>query len=387
MISALVLAASVSVTDVPKPTPSGWVTDMANVISPASEQQINARLFDLRNATGHEVAVVTVDDVNAASPKAFATALFNHWGIGNKDRNDGLLVLLVVGRRRLEMETGIGMESLLPNDWLVSMQQRVMVPKFKQGDFGGGIEAGLFEVDRKLRGAPSARAATPMVINPATGKPYPTRTPVSPYQSQLMRDPVTGALVPANGAPPAQLAGITRSASPGSSGESILTSAAGLFAVAVGGAGSVLGFLFLGRFMRKCPKCKSDTILLDELADNAHLNETQEFEESIGSVNYKVYVCPGCDFTRTVASAKWFSGYSSCRGCQARTMKSTSTTLTYATEDHGGTVQVNESCVRCPYTGEYTRSTPRRTRSSSSSSGGSSFGGGRSRGGGGGSSW
>jgi uncharacterized protein len=223
-----------------------------------------------------------------------------------------------------------------------------------------------------------------MVIDPATGKPYPTRTPVSRYKSQLMQDPVTGALVPANGAPPAQPAG----PSPGSSGGSILTSVAGLFAVAVGGAGSVLGFLFLGRFMRKCPKCKSDTILLDELADNAHLNEVQKFEESIGSVDYKVYVCPGCDFTRTVASARWFSGYSSCRGCQARTMKSTSTTLTYATEDHGGTVQVNESCVRCPYTGEYTRSTPRRTRSSSSSSSGSSsFSGGSSRGGGGGSSW
>ena len=386
MILALALAAGVAVTDVPKPIPSGWVTDMANVISKASEQQINARLFDLRNATGHEIAVVTVDDVNAASPKAFATALFNHWGIGNKDRNDGLLVLLVVGKRRLEMETGIGMESLLPDDWLVSMQQRVMIPKFKQGDFGGGIEAGLFEVDRKLRGAQPAMAATPIVIDPATGKPYPTRRPVSPYESQLVRDPVTGALVPANGAAPAQQAGITTSPTPGSSGGSFLTSIAGLFTVAVGGAGSILGFLFLGRFMRKCPKCKSDTILLDELADNAHLNEVQEFEESIGSVDYKVYVCPGCDFTRTVASAKWFSGYGSCRGCQARTMKSTSTTLTYATEDHGGTVQVNESCVRCPYTGEYTRSTPRKTRSSSSS-GSSSFGGGRSRGGGGGSSW
>jgi uncharacterized protein len=252
------------------------------------------------------------------------------------------------------------------------MQQRVMIPKFKQGDFGGGIEAGLFEVDRKLRGAQPA--------------PYPTRRPVSPYESQLVRDSVTGALVPANGAAPAQLAGITRSPSPGSSGGDFLTSVNGLFTMAVGGAGSILGFLFLGRFMRKCPKCRSDTILLDELSDNAHLNEVQKFEESIGSVDYKVYVCPGCDFTRTVASAKWFSGYSCCRGCQARTMKSTSTTLTYATEDHGGTVQVNESCVRCPYTGEFTRSTPRKTRSSSSSSS-SSFSGGRSRGGGGGSSW
>ncbi len=115
--------------------------------------------------------------------------------------------------------------------------------------------------------------------------------------------------------------------------------------------------------MKKCPKCKSDTVLLDELADDSHLDEKQTMEEQIGSVNWRVYVCPGCDFTRTVASNRWFSGYSSGRGCQARTLKSTSTTLTYATYDHGGTVQVNESCVRCPYRNSYTRSTPQRTRS------------------------
>lgn len=364
---------------------------MANVLSPASEQQINARLFDLRNATGHEVAVVTVDDVNAASPKAFATALFNHWGIGSKERNDGLLVLLVVGQRRLEMETGIGMESRLPDDWIVGMQQRVMVPKFKAGDYGGGIEAGLLEVDKKLRGGAVAIAATPVAIDPATGKPVPTPTPVSPYDSQLVRDPVTGALVPASPGTPVNHAAVGSQQPPPSSSGGLLGFLGGIFAVVAGGAGSVMGFLFLGRAMRKCPKCKSDTVLLDELADDAHLDQTQKLEEQIGSVNYKVFVCPGCDFTRTVASNRWFSGYGQCRGCRARTMKSTSTTLTYATYDHGGTVQVNETCVRCPHRNTYTRSTPRKTRSSSSSSSSSSsrssFGGGRSRGGGGGSSW
>ena len=396
MIHALVLAATVSVHQVPKPIPHGWVTDMANVISPASEQQINARLFDLKAATGHEVAVVTVDNVNAASPKAFATELFNLWGIGSKERNDGLLVLLVVGQRRLEMETGIGMESRLPDDWLVAMQQRVMVPKFKQGDFGGGIEAGLLEVDMKLRGtgAHAVAAATPVLpaIDPATGKPYPTPTPVSPYDSQLVRDPVTGNLVPAgiNGGAPVNHSAVT-TAPPTGGPKDIFSFLAGIFTLVAGGAGSVMGFFWIGKVMRKCPKCKSDTVILDELADDAHLNEAQKTEERIGSVNYKVYVCPGCDFTRTVASNRWFSGYGRCSGCSSRTMKSTSTTLVYATYDHGGTVQVNESCVRCPYRNQYTRSTPRKTRSSSSSSGsrsgGSSVGGGRSRGGGGGSSW
>lgn len=384
--AAFLIAAAVAITDVPNPTPRGWVSDMADVIDPAVEQQIDARIFALRAATGHEIAVVTVSDVQAASPKAFATALFNHWGIGSAERNDGLLVLLVVGQRRLEMETGIGMESRLPDAWLQSMQQRSMVPKFKSGDYGGGIAAGLAEVDAKLRGNVPLAASSGLPIPAVTGGqlPIPAGTPAP--RDFLVKDPVTGALVPAGiSTGPAPVA-------PSSPIKDAMVFLGGLFTVVAGGASSVFGFFWIGRRMRRCPKCQQDTILLDELADDKHLTDAQRDEERLGSVDYKVYVCPGCDFTRTAASAKWFSGYSACKGCRARTLKSTSNTLTYATYDHGGTVQVTESCARCPYRNTYTRSTPRKTRSTSSSSSRSSssrssFGGGRSRGGGSGSSW
>jgi uncharacterized protein len=380
--AALVFSAAVSVTDVPNPTPRGWVSDMANVIDPAVEQQIDARIFALREATGHQVAVVTVPDVQAASPKAFSTALFNHWGIGSKERQDGLLILLVVGQRRLEMETGIGMESRLPEDWLQAMQQRAMVPRFKAGDYGGGIAAGLVEVDAKLRGSVPLEVSSAGVPVPgASGAPG--GAPVS--RDFLVKDPVTGNLVPAG------MTGGHAPVAPSSPVQDVMIFLGGIFTLVAGGASSVFGFFWIGRRMRRCPKCRQDTILLDELADDKHLDDAQRDEERLGSVDYKVYVCPGCDFTRTAASTKWFSGYSACKGCRAKTLKSTSSTLTYATYDHGGTVQVNEACARCPYRNTYQRSTPRKTRSSSSSSSsrssGSSFGGGRSRGGGSGSSW
>ena len=144
-------------------------------------------------------------------------------------------------------------------------------------------------------------------------------------------------------------------------------------------------------------------LLLDEIADDEKLEPGQRTEERVGSYNYLVFVCAGCQFSRSVPVRRWFSGYDRCSKCSYKTAKESSRTLTHATYDHGGTVEVTESCTHCGYHHSYTRRTPRRTRpsttssssssrssfssSSSRSSGGSSFGGGRSRGGGGGSSW
>jgi uncharacterized protein len=122
--------------------------------------------------------------------------------------------------------------------------------------------------------------------------------------------------------------------------------------------------------------------------DDAHLTDTQTLEEAIASVNYDVHVCPTCDHTRTFRYAKWFSGYSDCPSCGARTRSTQRSTITAATEYSTGLVRVDESCINCDYTNSYTRTTPRISSSSSSSSGGGgSFGGGSSGGGGAGSSW
>ena len=129
-----------SAAEVPNPrAQSRWVSDGAGVISDADEIAINENIESLEKQIGVEIAVVTVETVDAASPKDFATELFNLWGIGKGDKNNGVLVLLVKGARRLEIETGYGVESVLPDGWLKSMQQSQMVPAFKRGDFGGGF--------------------------------------------------------------------------------------------------------------------------------------------------------------------------------------------------------------------------------------------------------
>ncbi|MFN0246475.1 MAG: TPM domain-containing protein [Kofleriaceae bacterium] len=385
LLATLVLTNVVAITDVPNPRSSNrWVSDTANIIDADVEAKIESiaqSLFDTRTV---ELAVVTVDDTRD-TPKAFATGLFNHWGIGSAQTNNGVLVLMVMSKRRLEIETGTGIEAALPPDWLSEMQARDMVPAFKTRDFGGGLLAGVAAISVRIGAAPGESTSTA-----APGE----------YRSN-------GRVVdPDSPSQPAHPGTTTTSSQPRASyqpaeeGTSAVPFAlGGLGVLAAGGTALAVR---QRRRNRICLTCSPPRVMLplDEIADDAHLDEGQRAEERIESVNYEVLVCPGCQASRTLRHAKWFSGHSKCPKCSYKTLSSTSSTIVHATYDHGGQVRVDDRCKNCSYSHSYTKHTARRTRPStstssssssrssySSSSRSSSFGGGRSRGGGSGSSW
>lgn len=328
------VAFAVGVAEVPNPSLDGrFVSDVAGVIDPDTEALLELQLARLETDTSAEVAVVTVDSV-PGTPKAFATQLFNRWGIGKAETNNGVLVLLVMDSRRLEMETGDGLQEVLPSAWLLDIQGEFMVPAFREGDFGGGIAAGVSQVAAQLRdpGAVSTGAvgAGPMAYAPAAG----------------------------------------------------------------GGLGAlVLGGLGMGWHRRRRRTCFDHPQpvrmeMLHEADEDAFLSDGQQAEETVGSVEHEVWVCPTCQNTRVLSSNKWFSGFGACPGCGNRTGTKTSTTITAATTSSSGLARVHASCAHCAYENTFTRVIPQvSTSSSSSSSGGSSFGGGSSSGGGAGSSW
>lgn len=372
----------VSVADVPSPRPSHWVTDQANVLGTETEAELDALAEELHTARGIELAVVTVDDV-AGTPKQFATQLFNTWGIGSAQTNNGVLVLLVMKKRRLEIETGRGIEAALPAAWLADMQTREMVPHFKTKHFDRGLVAGVQAIAFHLREAPGESEST---------------APPGEYRSdgKVVQTPEP-AVAPAADPPPAEP--IASSPSPeDSSGTPMLPFAVGGLAL-MGGGGTALALR--GRKRRRmCFACTPPRMMeaLDEVADDAHLDAGQQTEEQINSVDYEVLVCPGCQATKTLRHGKWFSGYGTCAGCGYKTMTSTSTTLVAATYSHGGEVEVRESCANCSHVATHIRYTAQLVESSSSSSSDSSssysdsssssgFSGGSSDGGGAGSSW
>jgi uncharacterized protein len=368
------LLLAIGVEDVPNPRQQNrWVSDTAQIIPAESEARLDALLERIHQQTQAEIAVVTVEVVSG-TPKQFATALFNHWGIGSAERNDGVLFLMVMGERRLEVEVGYGLEDSLPDGWLGGMQTSSMVPRFKQRDFAGGLEVGVIEVGRRLG---------------ASELPDPSTVPVVPVASAPASNSVAPGTIRHVPRPPAK---------PGTPWPIYVFY--GL--LAAGGLGLLGGCVRVARVIhnKRCQPCKTWRTVLPEDEDDTHLSGGQQTEEELGSIDYDVFVCGSCSSVSVMAKHRWFSGHSRCRSCRFRTATTSSRTIQAATTHSSGMAEVTATCHHCNHEHTSLRTIPAKGTSSSGGSsfgggggssfgggGGSSFGGGRSGGGGAGSSW
>lgn len=139
---------AVSTYDVPNPRApggcGGWVSDMAAILTPEDRAQLNRMLSTLEVDTGIEIAVVTVPNV-APSPsvKHFAHQLFRTWRIGKQHTNNGVLFLTSVDDRRVEIETGYGIATVLSNSAVRAIIRSSILPFYKRDDHAAGILAGV----------------------------------------------------------------------------------------------------------------------------------------------------------------------------------------------------------------------------------------------------
>jgi len=123
----------------PRQLEGNWVSDVANILRPETEKKLNILISRLHSTNGSEMAVVSVPESKpAASPKELATKMFNRWGIGQKGKDNGILLLISVADRRVEIETGYGLEAILPDAKVGELIDQRIKPKFKVGDFDAG---------------------------------------------------------------------------------------------------------------------------------------------------------------------------------------------------------------------------------------------------------
>jgi len=128
------------------PRPQGWVNDFAGVIPQSYRAKITSLAEELRTKTTAEVAVVTVPSLEGESVEMYANKLFRAWGIGDREKDNGVLILLAVKDRRTRIETGYGVEGILPDGLVGEIMDRYMVPYFKSGDYGKGLYLGMAAV-------------------------------------------------------------------------------------------------------------------------------------------------------------------------------------------------------------------------------------------------
>jgi uncharacterized protein len=143
---------SYTVEDVPDPKRSGggYVSNPDNIINKESVSVLNASLSRIVNAGQAQIAVVVLESIGDKVPKDFAVALFNLWGLGDKDKDNGLLILIVNDQHRIEFETGYGLEAVLTDAMCKKIQMDQMIPYAKQGNLDQALSYGISAVEEKL---------------------------------------------------------------------------------------------------------------------------------------------------------------------------------------------------------------------------------------------
>jgi uncharacterized protein len=137
LVVAPALLALVPDKDLPEFT--GYVVDRAQILDAGAREQIAARASAIDHAGVAQIAVCTVPDLGQWSKEEFAADLFRKWGLGHgKQRADGLLILLVPGKpghRKIKVETGYGLEGILPDGKITSLIDRYAVPSLQRDDY------------------------------------------------------------------------------------------------------------------------------------------------------------------------------------------------------------------------------------------------------------
>lgn len=118
---------------------TGWVTDAADILPEEAEARLAAKLAELERRTRHQMVVVTLPTLGGRDVADVADALGNAWGVGH---GDGVVVLVAPNERRMRISTANGIRAVLPDETCQQIIDDTMPPRFRDGDFPGGIEAG-----------------------------------------------------------------------------------------------------------------------------------------------------------------------------------------------------------------------------------------------------
>ncbi|NQU12497.1 MAG: TPM domain-containing protein [Desulfobacteraceae bacterium] len=130
----------------PIPKPKGLVNDFANVIPPSYKQKIARVTAELLQKTGVPVVVVTMPDIGGAEYNDYANRLYRAWGIGKKGQDKGVLIFVTIKERKMRIETGYGVEGILPDGLVGEIRDRYMTPFLKENKFGEGLLNGTLAV-------------------------------------------------------------------------------------------------------------------------------------------------------------------------------------------------------------------------------------------------
>lgn len=154
------------------PALSGRVVDEGALISAAKEAELSARLEALERDTTDQLVVVTVADLQGYEIEEYGYQLGRAWGIGQADKNNGVLLIVAPKERKVRIEVGYGLEPVLTDALSALIIQNEILPAFREGYFERGVEQGVAAIDQQLRLDPAeAQARAAAAERPTSGPP------------------------------------------------------------------------------------------------------------------------------------------------------------------------------------------------------------------------
>lgn len=133
------------------PALSGRVVDEANLLDPSQEAALTAKLETLDTQSGRQLVVATIPDLEGYPIEDYGYQLGREWGIGDEERNDGLLLIVAPNDRKVRVEVGYGLEGIMTDALSSLIIQQDILPRFRDGDMPAGINAGVDRIIDQLQ--------------------------------------------------------------------------------------------------------------------------------------------------------------------------------------------------------------------------------------------
>ena len=295
-----------------------YVTDPAGYMSGHARDEANKRLAQLRDSSSVEMAIVILPNIGNMDIFDFSQKLATRWGIGKRDKNNGMLVLFDMGDHQVRIHPGKGMEGIFTDVACTHMIREQVIPNMKTGDIDDAV---LDLVDRvqEVLTDPEAAAEVQSAIPDESGKPR----SINFWYFLLI--PIIGTLWIYS----ALIKHLWRLR-----GKSDFDKALDLHMTDSPAMDIVLCIITLGLGIpavlirrglmrhyrnkpRKCDVCGTQMEKLPEDKDNAYLSSAQDAEEKLNSVDYDVWLCPHCHATEIFPFPNQNTPYTKCPNCGA----------------------------------------------------------------------
>ncbi len=160
LLHSLILLTAFVLLGADVPYLTGRVTDNAQILSSETQRLLTDTLKAHEKRTGNQIAILTLRTLDGESIEGYADRVFKEWKLGEKGKDNGILIIVVPNDRRMRIEVGYGLEGIMTDLMAGRIIRDVITPKFKNGDYNGGIINGAQAVIKVLEGGQQPDSAS-----------------------------------------------------------------------------------------------------------------------------------------------------------------------------------------------------------------------------------